>query len=138
MVTGRLGGSLDSGRHLNFTPRLDEARWLTEHFALHAMMDLSDGLAKDLPRMMKLSQMSYRVDEQSLPCHQGVSVEAALSDGEDYELLFSLGQDQLSELLPAWEKRFGLKVLLSVIGEVTEDAGTQMSGGWDHFSKAET
>ncbi len=49
-VTGRLGGSL-AGKHLRFVPRVEEARWLTENFHLRAMMDLSDGLGSDLPRL---------------------------------------------------------------------------------------
>ena len=44
-VTGRLGGS-GRRRHLNFIPRIEEARWLTDHFRIHAMMDLSDGLGR--------------------------------------------------------------------------------------------
>src|SRR2546428_369650 len=43
-VTGELGGTL-SGKHLDFEPRLEEARWLVDHFPIHAMMDISDGLA---------------------------------------------------------------------------------------------
>src|SRR5690606_13135411 len=54
-VTGRLGGSLASGRHLDFSPRLAEARWLADNLRPTAMMDLSDGLAKDLPRLAKAS-----------------------------------------------------------------------------------
>ena len=46
-VTGELGGSL-AGKHLDFEPRLAEARWLAENFDIHAMIDLSDGLAGDL------------------------------------------------------------------------------------------
>src|SRR5690606_1804440 len=63
-VTGRLGGSLASGRHLDFSPRLRAARWLVadESRRPRAMMDLSDGLAKDLPRLAKLSGVGYRVD----------------------------------------------------------------------------
>jgi thiamine-monophosphate kinase len=49
-VTGRLGGSR-RGKHLRFSPRIAEARWLTQHFAIRAMMDLSDGLGADLPRL---------------------------------------------------------------------------------------
>lgn len=137
LVTGRLGGSLQSLRHLNFQPRLNEARWLTKNFQLHAMMDLSDGLAKDLPRMMKLSQRAYRVDRTSLPCHQGCSPEAAMTDGEDYELLFTLGADKLEQLMDAWEKEYGAELKLSRIGEVCEHSETEISGGWDHFGKAQ-
>jgi len=48
-VTGKLGGSL-GGRHLTFAPRVAEAAWLVEHLRPTAMMDLSDGVAKDLLR----------------------------------------------------------------------------------------
>src|SRR5262249_45185593 len=51
-VTGRLGGSL-AAKHLDFIPRLAEARWLTANFRIRAMMDLSDGLGADLPRLAK-------------------------------------------------------------------------------------
>src|SRR4030095_1626116 len=47
-VTGELGGSL-AGKHLEFEPRLAEARWLAQQFAIHAMIDLSDGLAGGPP-----------------------------------------------------------------------------------------
>ena len=53
-VTGRLGGS-NKGRHLNFVPRINEARWLTKNFRIHALMDLSDGLGADLPRLARAS-----------------------------------------------------------------------------------
>src|SRR5262249_58997688 len=49
-VTGRLGGALKQ-KHLKFIPRIVESRWLTKHFAVHAMMDLSDGLGADVPRL---------------------------------------------------------------------------------------
>lgn len=148
LVTGRLGGSLASGRHLNFTPRLTEARWLTGHFKLHALMDLSDGLAKDLPRMMKLSGTAFRVDMDSLPCHQGVDSQAAVGDGEDYELLFTLPQEQVPDLLIAWQKQFGDDPPLTLIGEVsavdaessespassTTMTTNSLTGGWEHFA----
>src|ERR1019366_6594014 len=50
-VTGELGGSLE-GRHLEFEPRLAEARWLAKNFSIHAMIDLSDGLAGDLRHIL--------------------------------------------------------------------------------------
>ena len=65
-VTGRLGGSL-RGRHLKFMPRIEEARWLTKHFSIHAMMDLSDGLGADLPRLARASGVGFEVDEAALP-----------------------------------------------------------------------
>ncbi|NOX98516.1 MAG: thiamine-phosphate kinase [Verrucomicrobia bacterium] len=136
LVTGKLGGSLQSGRHLNFTPRLAEARWLTKHFKLNSLMDLSDGLAKDLPRMMKMSGTGYRIDNSAVPCHTGSDLEAVLNDGEDYELLFSIKQDATAELLSAWQKQFGDDPKLSVIGEVSETTDAPLSGGWEHFSNS--
>ncbi|HEX7654845.1 MAG TPA: thiamine-phosphate kinase, partial [Verrucomicrobiae bacterium] len=53
-VTGELGGSI-TGKHLDFTPRLAEARWLAEHFPIHAMLDVSDGLAGDLRHILTAS-----------------------------------------------------------------------------------
>lgn len=99
-VTGKLGGSL-SGRHLTFTPRVNEARRLAEACgeALHAMMDLSDGLSLDLFRMCRASGIGALLSEEALRevIHaDAVSAAArdgrpaldhALSDGEDFELL---------------------------------------------------
>ncbi|MCF6311494.1 MAG: thiamine-phosphate kinase [Verrucomicrobiales bacterium] len=135
LVTGQLGGSLASGRHLHFQPRLAEARWLTEHFRLHSMMDLSDGLAKDLPRMMRASGTGYRIDEKNLPCHNNVNIQSALTDGEDYELLFTIAADEVDKLQREWLQSFANQVQLSVIGQVIEKTKTQLQGGWEHFSK---
>ncbi len=88
-VTGKLGGS-GQGRHLNFVPRIDEARWLAAHFPIHAMMDLSDGLGADLPRLAEASNLGFEIDEAALPRQRGCSIAQALNDGEDYELLFAL------------------------------------------------
>ncbi len=90
-VTGRLGGSL-RGRHLKFTPRIEEARWLTKHFSIHAMMDLSDGLGADLPRLARASGVGFEVDEDALPRNRGCTVAQAINDGEDYELLFAISR----------------------------------------------
>src|SRR3954447_1770286 len=85
-VTGRLGGSIRK-KHLTFIPRITEARWLTTAFRLHAMMDLSDGLGADLPRLARASGVAFEIDEAALPRTRGSSVEEAISGGEDYELL---------------------------------------------------
>ena len=65
-VTGELGGSLE-GKHLDFEPRLAEARWLAEHFSLHAMIDLSDGLAGDLRHIVKASKVGAELLGTSIP-----------------------------------------------------------------------
>jgi len=135
-VTGRLGGSLASGRHLDFSPRLSEARWLVTDPVRRpsAMMDLSDGLAKDLPRLAKASGVGYRIDVDALPRHEGIDVAAALDDGEDYELLLTFSPQRMPDT-DSWAARFPA-LPLTVIGEVTETVETPLdTGGWDHFSK---
>lgn len=132
-VTGRLGGSFASGRHLDFHPRLAEAAWLVRHFKPSAMMDLSDGLAADLPKLARASGVGFTLDRTALPCHAGVGPAAALSDGEDFELLFTLRSDS-SALASAWESAFP-DVLLTQIGEIIgQEADAIPSGGWQHFS----
>jgi thiamine-monophosphate kinase len=104
-VTGRLGGSL-RGRHLKFMPRIGESRWLTEHFSIHAMMDLSDGLGADLPRLARASDVGFEVDEKALPLNRGCTIEQAISDGEDYELLFAISPADARSLSKSWRKKF--------------------------------
>jgi hypothetical protein len=65
-VTGDLGGSL-AGRHLEFEPRLTEARWLTARFPVHAMIDLSDGLAGDLRHLLHASQVGADLLASAIP-----------------------------------------------------------------------
>ncbi len=65
-VTGELGGSL-SEKHLDFEPRLAEARWLAEHFSIHAMIDLSDGLAGDLRHILNASGAGAELLKSAVP-----------------------------------------------------------------------
>lgn len=104
-VTGKLGGSL-GGKHLRFEPRLHESRWLTKNFRVHAMMDLSDGLGADLPRLAKASKLGFKIDQNALPLASGVTIEGAISDGEDYELLFAISPRQSARLQKIWRKKF--------------------------------
>lgn len=135
-VTGSLGGSI-KGKHLDFTPRLSESQWLVKHFKLSAMMDLSDGLAKDLPRMAKLSKVGYQVDFQNVPTSAGCELSQALSDGEDYELLFTLPSSEEQSLLQSWPSDFPK---LSKIGSiiVVEGQSSDLRGGWDHFKESKS
>lgn len=131
-VTGRLGGSL-GGRHLSFEPRLEEARWLVSNVRPHAMMDLSDGLARDLPRLAEASGCGFSLDQAALPRHRQCSVAQALGDGEDYELLFAVSARSGKELEEAWTAQFP-KVKLTRIGNLTDEGEENLSGGWEHFS----
>jgi thiamine-monophosphate kinase len=133
LVTGRLGGSL-AGKHLNFKPRLEEAAWLVRHLKPSAMMDLSDGVAKDLPRLAKASGCGFALDENAVPRTRGCTVQQALGDGEDFELLFTLRSRRWTQAAEAaWRGAFP-KLPLTVIGFLTESASSpKLRGGWDHF-----
>ncbi len=133
LVTGRLGGSI-AGKHLTFTPRLAEAAWLVEQLRPTAMMDLSDGLAKDLPRLAAASGCGFELGK--LPVNRGCTPAGALGDGEDYELLLTVREGRWEAAAPAWKAAFpGLP--LTAIGRLTEPGkGVVLRGGWDHFDPA--
>lgn len=131
-VTGRLGGSFKSGRHLSFVPRLREGRWLVTHAKPTAMMDLSDGLGSDLPRLVKASGSGYRVDQTMIPCHSGVTLEQAITDGEDYELLMTFAPGVFEALRQNWERSFP-ETPLTKIGVIVEETNEVLAAGWEHF-----
>ena len=91
-VTGRLGGSYRSGQQARFVPRLREAQALVRRVRIHAMMDLSDGLASDLWQMSRASRVTLRVEASRIPISRAArTLRHALMDGEDFELLFAVG-----------------------------------------------
>lgn len=135
-VTGELGGSI-AGRHLEFEPRVTEAKWLAEHFSIHAMIDLSDGLAGDLRHLLKASHVGAELLATAIPISRRARAVAktessakppllaALTDGEDFELLFTVASRDAVPLHDAWKERFpGLK--LSCIGKVTAGEGVMI------------
>jgi thiamine-monophosphate kinase len=139
-VTGRLGGSI-RGKHLRFEPRLAEALWLSDHFTINAMIDLSDGLGSDLPRLAKASRTGFEITRERLPLNKGCSIERAISDGEDYELLFAVPQEVAPTLEERWSKKFPM-LLLTQIGWLTEPSTRKLNAagfdqattsGYDHF-----
>lgn len=135
-VTGVLGNSLRSGWHLRFRPRLEEARWLTGNFPVRAMMDLSDGLAGDLPRLAKASGTGFVIDPLRVPRRRGATLGQALSDGEDFELLFAVAPRDADRLESAWRKRWP-KLRLTRIGQLTRTSSGEGLGrarGYDHFA----
>ena len=136
-VTGVLGGSLASGWHLRFTPRVAEGRWLAANFRPRAMMDLSDGLAADLPRLAARSGTGFLVDPSLIPRRRGASVSQALSEGEDFELLFAVPPSRAPRLEAAWKKRFP-RARLTRIGNLTSPGtaqGLESGNGFDHFAR---
>jgi len=105
-VTGRLGGSRPGGHHFRFTPRLEEGRWLARRAGVRAMMDVSDGLAKDLHALTP-AECRPVLEPAALPRRRGADVRAALTDGEDYELVFAVARatDRVA-LAKAWRLAF--------------------------------
>ncbi len=132
-VTGELGGSL-AEKHLDFEPRLAEARWLAENFPIHAMIDLSDGLAGDLRHILKASGVGAELLKSAVPISRAAKLTArksssakpafvaALTDGEDFELLFTVASKDAVKLLDAWKKKFP-KLKLSCIGKIVAGEG---------------
>jgi thiamine-monophosphate kinase len=105
-VTGSLGRSLPTGHHLHFSPRLAEGAWLANRGAVRAMLDVSDGLAKDV-RSLAPAGASAAIYEGMLPRRAGSTVREALCDGEDYELAFALAsRAPRAALERAWRRAF--------------------------------
>jgi thiamine-monophosphate kinase len=154
-VTGELGGSF-AEKHLDFEPRLAEARWLAEHFPIHAMIDLSDGLAGDLRHILKAGGVGAELLKSAIPISRESklaarksssakpAIAAALTDGEDFELLFIIASKNAVKLLDAWKKRFP-KLKLSCIGKIVAGDGILIrdksgshklnANGYVHFAK---
>jgi thiamine-monophosphate kinase len=115
-ATGVLGRSFPSGHHHRFTPRLREGAWLAARPAVRSMMDLSDGLAKDLPALVPAG-CEAAVFAEFLPLRPGASVRAALCDGEDYELVFTVSAAGARGLERQWRSAFP-RTRLSRIGRI--------------------
>lgn len=142
-VTGELGGSL-AARHLSFTPRVREARFLHEAASLTAMLDVSDGLVADLFHILEESAPPEENSLEEESCGAVLNAEAipiseaarsladdrtplqrALGDGEDFELLFTLPAKEGQQLLA----RSDLPVRISRIGEIVARAGCWLRMG---------
>jgi thiamine-monophosphate kinase len=136
-VTGRLGRALKK-KHLSFIPRIHESRWLTKNFSIHAMMDLSDGLGADLPRLARASKLEFEIDSGKLPLAPGASISNAISDGEDYELLFAISPRHRRPLQRGWVKKFP-NLPLTRIGSLNRKSkieNRKLPGGYVHFQQS--
>jgi thiamine-monophosphate kinase len=106
LVTGPLGGSL-LGKHLDFTPRVREALALHEAVDLHAMIDISDGLAADVAHLCDESGCGAVLHAEAIPIADAARamrderspLEHALGDGEDFELVFAVSVADAETLL---------------------------------------
>jgi thiamine-monophosphate kinase len=135
-VTGRLGGALKR-KHLKFVARITESRWLTQNFSIHAMMDLSDGLGADLPRLARSSKVGFDIQMENLPLARGATIDNAISEGEDYELLFAISPRNRSSLEREWRRKFP-KLPLTRIGSLnrkSQIANRKLPLGYVHFQQ---
>jgi thiamine-monophosphate kinase len=133
-VTGRLGGALNQ-KHLKFVARIAESRWLTKNFSIHAMMDLSDGLGADLPRLARASKVGFEMELENLPVARGATIDNAISEGEDYELLFAVSRHNRNRLEREWRRNFP-DLPLTRIGSLNRKrqiANRKLPRGYVHF-----
>jgi thiamine-monophosphate kinase len=135
-VTGWLGGALKQ-KHLKFIARIAESRWLTKNFSIHAMMDLSDGLGADLPRLARASKVGFNIDVENLPLARGAKINNAISEGEDYELLFAISPRERTHLSREWRRKFP-KLPLTRIGSLSRKSkieNRKLPLGYTHFQQ---
>ena len=155
-VTGELGGSIE-GKHLDFTPRIKEAKWLAKSFDLHAMIDLSDGLGGDLHCICQASGVGAELWSDYLPVSRAAKIRAkqgdaakpavvaAMTDGEDFELLFCINPADAVKLKDQWHELFP-ETPISCIGKIMEQPGVLLKDkqgvrpltwhGYDHFQQS--
>ena len=120
-VTGAIGGTA-KGRHLDFMPRLVEARQLVKNFKISSMIDISDGLLLDLWRILDASKVGGRIYEKLVPLSKEAgSFKRAVSEGEDFELLFTMGRREAGRFLKTGLKK--TKTPVTLIGHVTDRSG---------------
>lgn len=117
-TTGPLGCSI-GGKHLDFTPRVEEGIFLRETGWVNAMMDISDGLATDLRHILEQSGTGAVLEAGNIP--RVGTLEQALRDGEDFELLLTAPAEKADALRARWLERFGAE--LPRIGRVSPHAG---------------
>ncbi|MFC1666857.1 thiamine-monophosphate kinase [Candidatus Omnitrophota bacterium] len=122
-VTGTIGGAL-RGRHLSFEPRLKETRFLVKNFKINSMIDVSDGLIADLGHILKSSRIGSVIYEKDIPLSRSAKdFESAITDGEDFELVFTVSKSDAQRLIKIWP----FKTRLSKIGECSSHKGLYLA-----------
>ena len=116
LVTGSIGGSI-KGKHLNFIPRVEEARRLVKNFRINSMIDISDGLELDLWRILDASKAGARIYQNAIPLSKDAgSFARAMTEGEDFELLFTMTVGEARRFFRT--KLADMKTPVTLIGEI--------------------
>jgi thiamine-monophosphate kinase len=139
-VTGEFGCSFPSEHHLDFQPRVKEGLWLADY--AKAMIDITDGLMIDSLRVAEASDLGIVFDLEKIPGRNGASTKEALTDGEDYELMFAVDAEDEKKLESDWPfpipltkiGRFCATVSTGQAVDVNgEDLLNKFGSGFDHF-----
>lgn len=117
LLAGRYDTSL-AAIHRNPQPQVAEGLWLGAQPEVHAMMDLSDGLASDIRRILERSHCGAELDMERIPVAAGADLRLAACGGEDYKLLFTADTAAAERLAADYRDRFGAP--LYPIGRITE------------------
>jgi len=125
-VTGTLGAAVCK-KHLEFTPRVEEAMRIAQMVTINSMIDISDGLSSDLKRICEQSGVGALIDAEKIPISDEAAesdnpLGPALHDGEDFELLFTLSQGECEILLEKWDG----PVAITKIGTITDTKKMQI------------
>ena len=115
-----LAGRLDTPaavEHRNPRPQVEEGLWLGMRREVHAMMDLSDGLASDLRHILDRSGVGAEVLLERVPVAEGSDLQTAACGGEDYKLLLTADAEGAGQLADEFLKRFGSP--LHPLGRIT-------------------
>ena len=137
-------------KHLMPKPRLDISNLLVQHAKVHAMIDISDGLASEIHHLCVNGNVGASVYEHNIPVEAVTQLiaqefsrqpmEYALYGGEEYELLFTLPEEEFAKIEDVTKD-------VTVIGRITEkNKGIELVrengeheplrfGGWDHFKR---
>lgn len=128
LLTGSIGGAI-KGKHLNFIPRLREARLLVKNFKVNSMIDISDGLALDLSRILRASSVGATIYQDAVPLSKNAdSFDKALRAGEDFELLFTMDAKEARRFFRTALSKMDVPV--TVIGEITDRSHGYILRDW--------